>query len=197
MANCNLCNKFYAPTQFILPGNRFANVSKRQRFCSAKCQEKARRITQKARQSRGICRFCRKRCCSKSRIYCAEHLAKSNEWERGNNKALATAGRCVQCNKPRGRDGTKWRCRRCANRHNAAQREKYRKEKSNSVCHCGKPTGGKSECATHRAKRNEYRANLTAARREEGVCIICGNSDVKKYTSCRECRERHLQYCQP
>lgn len=195
MATCESCKKFYKPTQFILPGNRFASTSKRQRFCSPKCQEKARRLYLKTKQSRGICRFCRKKCCPASRIYCERHLAKANEWERGNNRTLASSGRCVQCNKMRGGTGTKWRCRECADRHNAAQREKYQREKTNLLCHCGKPTGGKSECKEHRAKRNTYRTNLMAARRAERVCITCGSRDVEKYKSCRSCRARHIGYC--
>jgi hypothetical protein len=40
-------------------------------------------------------------------------------------------GLCIQCGNKRGENGTKWECRNCADKHNAATRKRRKLKKKN------------------------------------------------------------------
>ena len=89
----------------------------------------------------------------KNARYCVPCAEKS----RYNSNVLARhkardGGLCVNCFKPRGEDGTKIRCRACADATNVAaflRREKLR-EKGRCL-RCGKKSGGEKRCAPCKA----------------------------------------------
>lgn len=122
-------------------------------------------------------------------------------------------GLCGDCGNPIGKDGTKHRCRVCAdkiNTYNAETREWMKERGFCPICHKNRIYGSEKKCVECRAKSanlaqrrrdnnreeyNRYARELHARKVEEwkskGLCSRCGRErDDKRFETCSRCRRK-------
>ena len=116
----------------------------------------------------------------------------SNEW-RAFTKA---AGRCVQCRKDRGSNGTADLCRRCQDGRNARQREAYARRLRSGVCaRCPRELFNAGLCREcypkEHARGLDKNRKRIIARAAAGVCKLCPTNDQRPVAKGRFCKEHY------
>lgn len=96
------------------------------------------------------------------------------------HRLLAEAGLCVSCQQPRGEDGTRQLCRRCANRDSMGRNPRRREQRATERDKCLDCQQALPEAWTHRrcvecmAKRRDYENERNRKRAQiSGQCMKC------------------------
>lgn len=102
--------------------------------------------------------------------------------------AQVKAGACYGCGDPRGQEGTKTYCRKCADtlRIRNQLRRKTRAE-AKFCTRCGQPADG-DQCGSCNGKTSAHRRALKRERIGKGICVECDGPSVQRNTRC----EKHI-----
>lgn len=126
---------------------------------------------------RGVCILCAKPLCAGSKIHCHYHYRQNGKASKRCRQRKAAQGICQNCRQP-AIPGSQY-CEAHRQRHNAAQRASWHRMQEHPELR--RPS--------RKAEQAAYMRGYRAGRREQSVCMSCGEPTTGSY--CAECRRKN------